>query len=108
MSIINSLLISCLISLNFFEIKDPSDYSKECSAFTFSYEIESEAGDRQTLTINPKGGTEPYQILVFDELGEFLSFDFNQTKFTGVAKGKYTCVVYDKMKCLKKSEIEIK
>lgn len=106
MSFFNSLLISGLLCG--WNAPEVSDFpTGNCATIEVSYTVEQLQVGQSELSVNPKGGKAPYKILMMEESGALLSDDYSKTKFEGLKKGKYFCLVVDSDRCMKKIEIQV-
>lgn len=106
MLIFNSLLISILL-VGWDGTQADHLPAGDCANFAVEQKVDQPQIGEFTVSINPKGGKTPYKIVLSEEFGQLVSEDFSKTKFEGLKKGKYICVVVDANKCLIKTEINV-
>lgn len=106
MSFFNYLLISVLLS----GLAAPNQAvipSEACPEIQIIYSVDQPQSGLFTLSVNPKGGKAPYIVILSKDSGQLVTEDFSKTKFEHLEKGKYTCIVVDKGRCVTKTEIQI-
>jgi hypothetical protein len=106
MSFFNYLLISVLLLGSETPERAPLPTGL-CPSMEIKYSIEQLQSGQYSVSVNPKGGKAPYIVMMASESGQLVSEDFTKSKFENLGKGKYTCIVVDKVRCVMKTEIQV-